>query len=122
MRWLELLEGLNLPVADWTRGLISSYPTASSVCRGHQKGGNSSGLLSRLRTKAEPRMAALEGRTKMHSSDVGVTLGSSDGGMAEELLDDSEVGAVLEEEGGGGVAEHVGGDVTLDSCCFRDLA
>ena len=42
--------------------------------------------------------------------DVGVDLGGGDVGMAEHILDDSEVGAVVEEVGGEAVAELVGMD------------
>ncbi len=42
--------------------------------------------------------------------DVGVDLGGGDVGVAEEFLDDAEVGAAGEEVGGEGVAEGVGVD------------
>lgn len=42
--------------------------------------------------------------------DVGVDLGGDDVGVAEEFLDDAEVGAAGEEVGGEGVAEGVGVD------------
>lgn len=47
--------------------------------------------------------------------DVGVDLGGGDGGMAEEFLDDAEVGPMFEEVGGEAVSEHVGGDGPADS-------
>ncbi len=50
--------------------------------------------------------------------DVGVTLGLAELGVAEDLLDDADVDALLEQERGGGVAG------VMDSCgpdaCFLD--
>jgi hypothetical protein len=46
--------------------------------------------------------------------DVGVDLGGGEGGVAEEGLDGTEVGPVVEEVGREGVAEFVGGDVEGD--------
>ena len=43
-------------------------------------------------------------------ADVGVPVGGGDIGMAQEFLDDAEVGAVFEEMGGKRVAEGVGRD------------
>ena len=48
---------------------------------------------------------------KAVTGDVGVDFGGADGGVAEEFLDDAQVGAVLEQVGGEAVPEHVGGDV-----------
>ncbi len=45
---------------------------------------------------------------------VGVDLGGGDIGVAEEFLNDSEVGAILQEMGGKGMAEEVGVDVLID--------
>jgi len=47
------------------------------------------------------------------AGDVGVDFGGADGGMTEEFLDDTQVGAVLQQMGGEAVPEHVGGDVPL---------
>ena len=47
------------------------------------------------------------------AGDVGVDLGGGEAGVAEELLDGAEVGAVLQQVGGEGVAEGVGADVVL---------
>ena len=47
--------------------------------------------------------------------DVGVDLGGSDVGVAEEFLDDAQVGAVLQEVGGERVAEEVWVDVGFDA-------
>lgn len=60
-------------------------------------------------------MATPKRRLQVPPADVRVALGGGNRGVAEELLDDAEVGAVVEEEGRGGVAEHVGCDVALDS-------
>ena len=42
--------------------------------------------------------------------DVGVDLGGGDGGVAQQLLDHSEIGAGLQKVGGEGVAKGVGRD------------
>jgi hypothetical protein len=47
--------------------------------------------------------------------DVGVDLGRVDGGVAEELLDGADVGAVAEEVGREGVAERVRRDGARDA-------
>jgi hypothetical protein len=47
--------------------------------------------------------------------DVGVDLGGGEGGVAEEGLDGTEVGPVVEEMSGKGVTEFVGGDVEGNS-------
>jgi len=49
------------------------------------------------------------------AGDVGVNFGGADGGVAQEFLDDAQVGAMLEQVGGEAVPEHVGGDVPLHS-------
>jgi len=58
--------------------------------------------------------------------DVGVDLSGGDIGVAEEFLDDSEVGAVFEKVGGEGVAQEVRVDVLVDAgtfgAFFDDLA
>ena len=46
---------------------------------------------------------------------VGVDLGGADVGVAEEFLDDAEVGAMLEEVGGEAVAQHMRRDVAIDA-------
>lgn len=57
--------------------------------------------------------------------DVGVDLGGRDVGVAEEFLNDAEIGTVLEEVGGEGVAKEVGVDVLVNagllSAIFDDL-
>ena len=50
----------------------------------------------------------VEGGAEAGGGDVGVDLGGGDGGVAEELADVHEGGAVFEEVGGVGVAEGVG--------------
>ncbi len=47
--------------------------------------------------------------------DVGVDLGGGDVGVAEEFLDDAEVGAAFEEVGGERVPQQVRVDVLLDA-------
>ncbi len=58
--------------------------------------------------------------------DVGVDLRAGDVGVAEEFLDDAEVGAVFEEVGGEGVAQKVGVEVLREAgrlgAGFDDLA
>jgi uncharacterized protein (UPF0210 family) len=49
------------------------------------------------------------------AGDVGVDFGGADGGVAEEFLDDAQIGAVLEEVGGEAVPEHVGGEVSFNA-------
>jgi hypothetical protein len=44
---------------------------------------------------------------------VGVDLGRADAGVAEEFLDDAEVGAAGEQMGGEGVAEEMGIDAGI---------
>ena len=51
--------------------------------------------------------------------DVGVDLGGGDVGVAEEFLDDAEVGAVLEQVGGEGVAQEVRVDVLVEAGLLR---
>ena len=46
--------------------------------------------------------------------DVGVDLGGAEVGVAEELLDAAEVGAVVEEVGGEAVPEFVRADLEAD--------
>jgi hypothetical protein len=53
------------------------------------------------------------------AGDVGVKLGGADAAVAEEFLDDAQVGAVFEEVGGEAVAEHVGRDVSRDAGVAR---
>lgn len=48
--------------------------------------------------------------------DVGVDLGGGEADVAEEFLDDAEVGAAGEEVGGVGVANFVGGEVGGEVC------
>ncbi len=50
------------------------------------------------------------------SGDMGIGFGGGDAGMAEEFLDDAEIGPVFEEVGGEGMSEHVGGHVPFDTC------
>lgn len=52
---------------------------------------------------------------KAFGSDVRVDFGGVDAGMAEEFLDDAEVGAIFEEVRGETVAEHVRGDIALNA-------
>src|ERR1039458_10719433 len=47
--------------------------------------------------------------------DVGIDFSRADAGMAEQLLNDAQVGAVIEQMGGKAVAQHVGGDVAGDA-------
>src|ERR1039457_6839631 len=47
--------------------------------------------------------------------DVGIDFGRADAGMAEQLLNDAQVRAVIEQMGGKAVAQHVGGDVAGDA-------
>src|ERR1039457_5686979 len=47
--------------------------------------------------------------------DVGIDFGRADAGMAEQLLDDAQVRAVIKQMGGKAVAQHVGGDVAGDA-------
>lgn len=47
--------------------------------------------------------------------DVGIDLGGEDGLVAEHLLDNAEIGAVLNEVGGKGVAESVWRDFLGDA-------
>lgn len=47
--------------------------------------------------------------------DVSVDFGGADIGVAEEFLDDAEVGAIFQKVGGEAVAEHVWSDVALDA-------
>lgn len=68
-----------------------------------------------LSPQPHARVAAPKRGLQVGAADVRVALGGGDGGVAEELLDYSEVGAVVQEEGGGGVAEHVGRYVALDA-------
>ena len=48
--------------------------------------------------------------------DVGVDLGGGDVGVAEEFLDDAEVGAIFEEVSGEAVAQEVWVDAAFESC------
>ncbi len=55
------------------------------------------------------------------TGDVGVNFGGADVGMAEEFLDDAEVGTVLQKVGGEAVAQHVGSDVAFDASMFHPM-
>ena len=46
---------------------------------------------------------------ELHDGDVGVDLGGVEPGMAEQLLDEADVGPVLQHVGRAGVAEQVAG-------------
>lgn len=65
-----------------------------------------------------PRMKFLVDVAQPVAGDVGVDLGGADGGMAEEFLDDAEVGAVFEQVRGEAVSQHVRGDAARDAGVF----
>ena len=44
---------------------------------------------------------------------MGIDLGGADAGVAEELLDDAQVGSVVKQVGGEAMTQHVRGDVCL---------
>src|SRR5258708_11469819 len=46
--------------------------------------------------------------------DVGIDLGGADAGMAEEFLDDAQIGAVFEEVSGEAMPQHVRGDISAN--------
>ena len=48
------------------------------------------------------------------AGDVGIDLGRGDAGVAEEFLNDAQVGTVFEEVSGEAVPEHVRRDVAID--------
>ncbi len=47
--------------------------------------------------------------------DVGIDLGGVEPGVAEQLLDEADVGPVLEHVGGAGVAQQVAGTWPADA-------
>ena len=57
-----------------------------------------------------PWVGGLEGRPQALGGDLRVHLGRGDRGMAEQLLHDTQVGAVVEHVGGARVPEHVGAE------------
>ena len=46
---------------------------------------------------------------------MGINLGGADAGVAEQFLDDPQVGAVLEQVRGKAVPEHVRRDIALNA-------
>ena len=53
--------------------------------------------------------------TKVSGADMGIDLRRANTGVAEQLLDDPQIGSVMQQVSGEAVAEHVWGDRTLDS-------
>ena len=66
-------------------------------------------LAVRLGCEADQRMGGGVDAGQMVEGDLGVELGGFQTAMAQQGLDDPDVGAALEHVGGAGVAEQVAG-------------